>query len=256
MTNIPSFQHSVLPSLSEVPAGDPALPRLELVEWAQRHGLVAGITTRPLSLGLWSDEPVGQVIGRWRAFRAAFGVRFRSLVLAHQVHGTDVHWHESLPEGWLILDGTDGHATNERGVLLTVTVADCIPVYLAVPKNGSIALVHAGWRGTADGILEQCVELLKWRGFAKASDIVMHCGVGICGGCYEVGSEVAVRFGLSGTVKLDLRGVLARQGRDLGIEEITSSPWWSAEGNDRFFSHRASKGRDGRMVAYLGQPLG
>jgi len=103
-----------------------------------------------------------------------------STVLAHQVHGTDVHWHESVPAA--------GHPrrqrwprTREDAVLLTVTVADCIPVYLAVPRKGAVALVHAGWRGTADGILEQCIELLKWRGFAKASDIVMHCGVGICG---------------------------------------------------------------------------
>ena len=240
----------------EVPAGDAAVPRLELVEWAQRYGLVAGITTRPLSLGLWSDEPVGQVIGRWRAFRTSFGARFPSIVLAHQVHGTDVHWHDALPAGWLILDGVDGHATSERGVLLTVTVADCIPVYLAVPGKGAVALVHAGWRGTADGLLEQCVELLKWRGFAKSSDIVMHCGVGICGSCYEVGSEVAARFGLSGTVRLDIRAALARQARELGVEEITVSPLCSAEGREHFFSHRASRGRDGRMVAYLGRPLG
>jgi len=104
--------------------------------------------------------------------------------------------------------------------------------------------------------LEQCVELLKWRSFAKASDIVMHCGVGICGACYEVGSEVAMRFGLTGTVKLDLRAVLTRHARDLGIEEVTTSPWCSAEGRDRFLSHRASKGRDGRMAASLGRPLG
>src|SRR5207244_12766488 len=140
-----------VPSLAEVPAGDAAVPRLELAEWAQRYGVVAGITTRPLSLGLWSDEPVGQVIGRWRAFRAAFGARFPSIALAHQVHGRDVHWHESLPEGWLILDGIDGHATAEPGVLLTVTVADCISVYLAVPQKGALALVQAVRRGTAYG---------------------------------------------------------------------------------------------------------
>ena len=249
-------QHAApVKTLAEIPAGDAAVPRLELMEWAQRYGVVAGITTRPLSLGLWSDEPVGQVIRRWRAFRAAFGGRFPAMVLAHQVHGTDVHWHESLPDGWLILDGSDGHATAERGVLLTVTVADCIPVYLTVPKTGAIALVHAGWRGTADGILEQCVELLRWRGFA-AGDVVMHCGVGICGNCYEVGSEVAVRFGLAGSVMLDLRAILTQHARRLGIEDITASPWCSAEGRDRFFSHRASRGRDGRMVAYLGRALG
>ena len=242
------------PVLSETPVGDAAVPRLELTEWAARYGLVAGITTRPLSLGLWSDEPVGQVIGRWRAFRAAFGARFPAIVLSHQAHGTEVRWHETLPEGWLILDGLDGHATADRGVLLTVTVADCIPVYLAVPQKGAMALLHAGWRGTAGGALDRCVELLKWRGFAKASDIVMHCGVGICGSCYEVGSEVADRFGRAGATHLDLRDILAEQARGLGIREVSISPWCSAEGRDRFFSHRASGGRDGRMVAYLGHP--
>ncbi|MGH7520798.1 MAG: polyphenol oxidase family protein [Gemmatimonadales bacterium] len=248
-------QHAApLPTLRETPAGDVAVPRLELTEWAERYGLVAGITTRPLSLGLWSDEPVGQVIGRWRAFRAAFGARFPAIVLSHQVHGTEVRWHETVPEGWLILDGLDGHATVDRGVLVTVTVADCIPVYLAVPEKGAIALLHAGWRGTAGGALGRCVELLKWRSFAKASDLVMHCGVGICGACYEVGSEVADRFGMAGSSHLDLRDILAQQARELGIREVSISPWCTAEGRDRFFSHRASGGRDGRMVAYLGRP--
>ena len=246
-------QHTA-PVLSETPVGDVAVPRLELTQWSERYGLVAGITTRPLSLGLWSDEPVGQVTGRWRAFRAAFGARFPAIVLSHQVHGTEVRWHETLPEGWLVLDGLDGHATGDPGVLLTITVADCIPVYLTVPHKGAIALVHAGWRGTVGGVLSRCVELLKWRGFAKTSDIVMHCGVGICGDCYEVGSEVADRFGLAGSSHIDLRDILAQQARGLGIRDISISPWCSAEGRDRFFSHRASGGRDGRMVAYLGRP--
>src|SRR5207245_11332464 len=214
------------------------------------------MSRRSLGAGPSSCEPLCKGMGRGRALLAAFGARIPSVAMARQVHGRDVDWDESLPEGWLILDGIDGHATAERGVLLTVTVADCIPVYLAVPQKGAMALVHAGWRGTADGILEQAVELLKWRGFAKGGDIVMHCGVGICGRCYEVGSEVAVRFGLTGTVQLDLREVLTRQARNLGIDEITISPWCSAEGRDRFFSHRGSRGRDGRMVAYLGRPLG
>ena len=244
-------------TLAESPAGDAAVPRAELAEWADRYGLVAGVTLRPMSLGLWSDEPVGQVLSRWRAFRAAFAARFPALVLSHQVHGTAVQWHETLPEGWLMLDGLDGHATADRGLLLTVTVADCIPVYLAVPQKGALALLHAGWRGAANGVLARGVELLKRHGFAKGTDIVMHCGVGICGTCYEVGSEVAGQFGLPvspGPVPLDLRAVLARQARELGIEDVTVSPWCSAHDRDRFFSHRASGGRDGRMVAYLGRP--
>jgi YfiH family protein len=242
--------------LSETAVGDAAAPRLELTEWAVRYGLVAGITTRPLSLGLWTDEPVGQVMGRWRAFRSAFASRFPTMVLGHQVHGTETRWHESLPDGWMLLDGVDGHATAQRGVLLTVTVADCIPIYLAVPQTSAIALVHAGWRGTAAGALARCVDLLASRARAKPRDIVMHCGIGICGSCYEVGPEVAARFGLSGTIQLDLRAVLAQQAQELGIQEVSTSSQCSAEDRGRFFSHRASGGRDGRMVAYLGRPLG
>ena len=251
---------SAASSAREAPAGDPAVPRLELREWADAYGIVAGITQRPMSLGLWSDEPVGQVLSRWRAFCAAFGGgRFPTVVLSHQVHGTRVDWHESLPNGWLVLDGLDGHATGDRGVLLTVTVADCIPVYLAVPHKGAVALLHAGWRGTAGGVLAHGIELLKRRGFAKGTDIVMHCGIGICGSCYEVGSEVALRFGIaggSGSVRLDLRARLVEQARELGVEQITVSPWCSAHDRHAFFSHRASGGRDGRMVAFLGRPTG
>ncbi len=108
---------------------------MELAEWASRYGLVAGITTRGhgFSLGLWSEENVGQVMSRWRAVGAAVRPRFPGVILAHQVHGTTVQWHSATTDGWLIVDGVDGHATGARGLLLTVTVADCIPVYVAAP---------------------------------------------------------------------------------------------------------------------------
>ncbi|PYO35618.1 MAG: hypothetical protein DMD74_06645 [Gemmatimonadetes bacterium] len=103
------------------------MPRLELREWAERFGLVAGVTTRGhgFSLGLWSAESVGQVMTRWRAFRAALQGSFPAAVLSHQVHGTEVRWHDTPADGWLLLEGIDGHATARPGLLLTVTVADC-----------------------------------------------------------------------------------------------------------------------------------
>ena len=264
---VPSVPRSVVPSLREVPVDDAAVPRMELAEWANRYGVVAGITTRGrgFSLGLWSEENVGQVMSRWRAVGAAFRARFPGLVLAHQVHGTALAWHRAAADGWMILDGLDGHATGARGLLLTVTVADCIPVYLVVPQKQVIALLHAGWRGVASGVLERGVELLKREAFARASDIVMHCGVGICGSCYEVGSEVMERLtpgqrpGISRATDasgpVDLRAVLVRQAGELGIAAVSVSPWCTAHDRDRFFSHRASGGRDGRMIAYVGMPL-
>src|SRR5947209_19287512 len=105
------------PSLREQPVGDSAVPRMELHEWAERYGVVAGITTRGrgFSLGLWSEENVGQVMTRWRAVRAAFGPRFPGLVLSHHIHGTAVTWHRASTSGMLVLDGSHGHATGRPG---------------------------------------------------------------------------------------------------------------------------------------------
>jgi YfiH family protein len=245
----------------EVPAGDAAVPRLELSEWAARYGIVAGITTRTggYSLGLWSEEPAGQVMTRWRAFRRAFESEFPTVVMSHQVHGTDIKWHANLSPGWIVLDGVDGHATQDRGVLLAITVADCIPIYLVAPHRGIVALLHAGWRGVAGGILERALGELTAATGATCRDFVMHCGVGICGNCYEVGYEVSERLTgrppSTSPAFVDLRGLLAGLGAALGLAEVSISAFCTAHHNDQFYSHRASRGTDGRMVAYMGIPL-
>jgi hypothetical protein len=145
--------------------------------------------------------------------------------------------------------------TTSPGILLTVTLADCIPVYLVVPGRG-VALLHAGWRGTAAGILGRGLRRLTGSLGALPTEVIMHCGVGICGDCYEVGSEVREGCGLPangpGPWHVDLRGRLVDQARELGIELVSASTWCSAHHHSLFYSHRASKGADGRMVAYLG----
>src|SRR3989449_7651743 len=127
-------------------------------------------------------------MSRWRAFRAAFRSAFPALILAHQVHGTLVQWHRQTADGWLILDGIDGHATGTRGMLVSIIVADCVPVYLTVPHKQAVALLHAGWRGAAGRILERGVELVRRGGVLRASGNVKHFGGGVFGGRYEVGS--------------------------------------------------------------------
>ena len=143
------------------------VPRFLLDDWRERFGIVAGITgrgdegTRGFDLGLWTEAAVGDVMGRWRQFRSA-EPGFPAVVLGTQVHGREVAWHDRV-SGWLQVDGVDGHATASAGLLLTVTLADCIPVYLAAPAQRAVALLHAGWRGTAAGILERGAELLATR---------------------------------------------------------------------------------------------
>jgi purine-nucleoside/S-methyl-5'-thioadenosine phosphorylase / adenosine deaminase len=245
-------------TLAETPVGPVAFPRLELTEWAERFDLTAGVTLRGegASLGLWSEENVGTVMTRWRAFLHSMHPDFPAVVLGHQVHGTTVNWHDPFGAGWLIADGVDGHATAASGMLLTVTVADCIPVYLADPGRRALALLHAGWRGVAGRILEMGLKVLREQAGSSPADIVMHCGVGICGSCYEVGPEVlqALSRPKGGENHVDLRMVLVEQATQLGILDVSVSPHCSSCDRRRFFSHRASGGRDGRMVAYLGSP--
>lgn len=248
--------------VQEHPVAGTGVPRLEIAEWRARYGIVAGVTTRgtpadPFDLGLSSERPVGRVLDQWAAFRAA-EPGFPLTTLGRQVHGTEVAWHDG-GRGWLILDGVDGHATSSAGVLMAVTVADCTPVFLFDPAQGGMALLHAGWRGASSRILERGVRLLAGRTGANVEELIMHCGVGICGNCYEVGSEVFEAFGLTapaaGKGPLDVRAQLVRQAEELGIRHVSTSTWCSGHDGGLFHSHRRSRGTDGRMVAYLGRPL-
>ena len=239
-----------------------AIPRFELRDWQEQYGVVAGITGRGsdpgpgFDLGLWSREPVGEVMTRWLTFRRQLP-EFHAFALGNQKHGVDVMNLDS-GRGWIQVEGIDGWTTTTRGILLTITVADCIPVYLIAPGRG-IALLHAGWRGTAGGILRRGVELLHSVTEAPPAEFVMHCGIGICGPCYEVGSEVVEGCGGRpsgpGPWHVDLRERLHCQARELGLSRVSTSGWCSAHDRDFFYSHRASRGADGRMVAYIGMPV-
>ncbi|PKL94147.1 MAG: hypothetical protein CVV20_00065 [Gemmatimonadetes bacterium HGW-Gemmatimonadetes-1] len=255
----PSAPRSSALTTDELPV-DAAVPRWEIPGWRERFGVLAGVTGRgagetPFDLGLMTDQPVGAVMQRWRAFRQSLP-EFPAQVIAHQVHGDRVVWHDGAEEGWTILDGADGHATNRRGLLLMVTVADCVPVYLLAPGQRAIALLHAGWRGTAAGILERGIDLLEQRTGAVADDLILHAGVAISGPAYQVGVEVMTGVGEPATGQgpwyLDLRAKLARRARELGVPEVSVSGHCAAREAENFFSHRRSRGGDGRMVAYLG----
>lgn len=236
-----------------------ALSRYELDGWRERFGIVAGVTGREADFRLAArpDESVqDRAAGLGRLTAALAG--FDSVAASRQRHGAEIVVHAEPPALWLG-DGFDGHVTRRPGLLLAVTVADCIPVYLAHPSSGTVALLHAGWRGTAAGIVEQGIRAVCDAANASPSDIVIHCGIGICGACYEVGHEVRQAVGgvrrVSGD-RLDLRRALTDRVRAMGVTAVTVSSWCSAHDHDRFHSHRVSGGRDGRMAAYLGQPVG
>ena len=250
----PTFSASMI----ETPIPGP-VPRFELTEWRERYRIVAGITGRgeeplPFDLGLaGTAAPVGLVMDRWRRLAQSLP-EFSGLTLARQVHGTRILSHGACT-GLVIHEGADGHTTDRVGTLLAVTVADCVPVFVADVKRRVIALLHAGWRGVAGGILPKALDLLALQG-SHVDDLLVHCGVGICGDCYEVGPEVLEAVGLAAPSEesrgLDLRALLASQAAHRGVEKVSTSGLCSRHDGGLFFSHRGSGGQDGRMVAYLG----
>lgn len=237
--------------------------------WAERFPWLVQATTgagregEPFDLGLGGAEPVGAVLDRWRALRRATGMPVA--VHARQVHGAELWVHRSAPApGLLVMEGVDGHLTDVPGVLLTVSVADCVPVSLVDAQRRAVALLHAGWRGVAGGILERAVEAMAREYGSEPAALWAHCGPAICGDCYEVGPEVhrAVhprRDAPPAPQPIDLAAALAARAAALGVPaaNISRSAHCTRCGDGsgdvagrRFFSHRA--GDRGRQMGVLG----
>ena len=94
---------------------------------------------------------------------------------------------ESLRKATLLI-------TRERGVLLVVQTADCIPILLADPKRHAIAAIHSGWRGTVHRIAEKALGRMQMEFGTRPEDVIAALGPGIGQSCYEVGTEVAAEF--------------------------------------------------------------
>ena len=229
-----------------------------LTEWTDRFPwLVQGATTRgeetdggAYDLRLFPESPGAR--GRWRALLTWCGLP--SGVHAPQVHEDRVRRHSALPaHGLSLAPECDGHLTEVPGLLLTVSVADCVPVYVLDPVEKRVGMIHAGWRGAAAGILENGLDAVSG---ADAGVLHVHLGPSICGTCYEVGGEVFEALGLSRPgvpTPIDLRAALARRAVDAGVsaENVTVSGHCTLCGPGRdFFSHRG--GDEGRQVGFMG----
>lgn len=236
---------------------DSPLPRFEVSEWLEQYGVTAGATAGRDDLD-FALADAGTSVDLWTALADAVG-GFRAIVVSRQPHGAVVAAHSGLPPGLSVLKGLDGHVTNQENLLLAITVADCVPIYLVEPESGAIGILHAGWRGTAAGILEAGIRALADISNTPVGAIVMHCGIAICGSCYEVGPEVVeVVTGErpAGPGPLDLRRALMDRASRLGLRQISASRFCTAHDRALFHSYRASGHAAGRMAAYIGRHSG
>jgi hypothetical protein len=226
----------------------------EIIEHFRDFGIV-GFTTGRLagSFGLHTAEPVREVMARWTALRTQLGGPAARLATSSQVHGARVVRHGGEWRGWLRGEEADGHLSDERGTAMAVTVADCVPVFIAHP-SGAAAVLHSGWRGTEARIVGVAIAQLDALGL-RADDLRLHCGPAICGRCYEVSAELYTRLTGRATDRpsaVDLRSLIAQHASAVGVRHISLSELCTRCDNDRFFSHRA--GDDGRQLGVIVAP--
>jgi len=230
-----------------------AAPAGVTVAFTSRRGGASDGPLRSLNLGaLTADDAANVAENRRRAVEAAGGDGARA-TMAWQVHGTEVREVDDRPAPGRFLEPgaeafpkSDGLATAVAGRPLVLLTADCLPVAIARRDGSRLAVLHAGWRGLAAGIVEQGVEAVGGPAAAAVGP-----GAGPC--CYEVGDDVAgvlrERFGddvvRAGRADLWLAARRALEGA--GVAEVDVAGECSICGAERYFSHRRDNGITGRQ---------
>ncbi len=179
------------------------------------------------------------------------------LARGYQVHGTTVrriHRDADLPapdtDAAQPLIEADGHATRLARIGTIVLAADCLPV--ALGGDGAVAMVHAGWRGLAAGVLEEGVRALRTLGVEGDIAAIVGPGAGPC--CYEVGEEVHAEFGRAhrNGRHIDLKGLARDRLSAAGVSDVRDVDICTIC-NTEFFSHRRESTAAGRQagIAWL-----
>jgi YfiH family protein len=243
-------------------------------------GLVHAVFTRlgGISQGEFASLNVGRTVGddeaavagNYARILAHLDVRPEQVVTPSMVHGNHIGIVAANDVGQIILR-TDGLATDVPGVVLFLRFADCQPILLYDPANHAVALIHAGWRGVAQGIARRAIERMQEAFGSEPREIVAGLGPAVGPCCYTVGDDVASAMGYvlpdwkqamtpdeKGQWRLDLSAANAQQLTAAGVEKIEHAHLCTSCQSDEFFSHRASSGHTGRfaVVAYLRAPKG
>jgi YfiH family protein len=212
-----------------------------------------GFSTGPyasLNLGRLTDD-AADAVEQNRARLA--GQVARQLTFVRQVHGN--HIEVACPEngGDGELPEADGQVVDDAGLAPVALSADCLPIALGSTQGA--AMLHAGWRGLAGGVIAQGVRALRERTGAETIAAAVGPGAGPC--CYEVDEQVHQRFAAFGALarrgqNLDLKAVALQQLTgagviavyDIGLCTICAPP-------SLFFSHRRDHGVTGRQAGVV-----
>ncbi len=199
-------------------------------------------------------------LARRKAFSSSMGWTEGRCFAVRQVHSRTVLSVDGSSPADLESAEADGLATLVGGCLLTVTVADCLPIFLADPDTGAFALVHSGWKGT--GIVGEAVRLLQKRFGVPPSRLAATIGPGIGSCCYSVPrarfEEFRLQYGPDavrsdgGEYFLDLRRANLSLMEEAGISDIAVVEDCTCCSAELGSFRRQGPASFTRMLAFLG----
>ena len=200
----------------------------------------------------------------YRRLQRAAGCEDRHLCWVHQVHGDGVVRIE--PGAPHDNDGkADAMVTTDPQRVVSVRIADCVPVLLACDDGRTVAAVRAGWRGVVAGVIAATIrEMTDHR--SSRGRMIAAIGPAIGFDAFEVGAEVLDEFARAfggdapmrrrddGKGHVDLREAVRRQLVAAGVDrdQIDVTDRCTYRDADEFFSHRREQGVTGRMSAIIG----
>jgi YfiH family protein len=224
--------------MSERP-GIPLGPAARVLFTNREHGNLSSVGGLNAQEGTRARASVCSLIG------------LEHLARGYQLHGTNVERVRELPthesERAPVPDRVaDGQATALADLGVMVMSADCLPVALACGE--AVAMVHAGWRGLAAGVLEEGVSALRELSDG-AGEIVAVIGPGAGPCCYEVGPEVHLAFDRAHAHgrKIDLRAIAHGRLLAAGVSEVGDLQACTIC-DERYFSHRREGTDAGRQA--------
>ena len=253
-------------------------------EWSKKNpGLIAGFTSKnggysnndfsTMNLGLHVNDSIEDVQKNRRKMAELIEFPLNKWVGAEQTHEIHVEkiTKNDAGRGSLIyqnsFESTDGFFTQDKGVLLTLCYADCVPLYFFHEDTGAIGVAHAGWKGTVGGIAAEMVSKFEAEGIDKR-EINVIVGPSICKNCYVVDKRIIVLVEklleekdnkpynqIEGEqFELDLKQLNHLLLLKAGIieENIKVTNFCTSCHNEHFFSHRRDMGKTGRMMSFVG----
>jgi polyphenol oxidase len=217
--------------------------------FSTRLGGVSGGAVESLNFGLDHDtaENVESNFARLLSAVGVSGPRYA----VRQVHGSDIADVACDAAGC----DADAIICDRADRAVVIRTADCAAVLLASGDGGTIAAVHAGWRGVVAEVISAAAAAMRKRGAPATHAAVFPC---ISAANYEVGPEVWSEFAARGLPheralgtdrgRVDVAGACAAQLRAAGVGEVEVSGICTFGARDEFFSHRRDHGITGRMA--------